>query len=385
VKRPIGSALVVLLAACSGGDADAGGSASSDDETTSTTEAPEVGLPESFAAEGSIDLDGFVTTTSALVSDSAHYDLVLDSDDVHLQVVRDGQDVYLRASPDAASASDRLFQQGTARESTAMAALLESASFGPFEDPAVVGGAEVVADALAELLLTDPAGLLDPDDVEVDEVFDVDLPDEVGDALADLELDEPEVEARAELDDDGVVEAVELRLTSDDVVVDIEVAYDDLGEVTVEDLELPTTSEIDLTPFVDEEELLVFTETPLLLPTAPPDGMVLTTALVIEAFESREGCEQVQIDFAPADEPFGDEFVEYFLIDKTCMNQFDSTAFDETTGAFPSRHGGFEVLVGTTVVQVAAGDARFDTAAFIASLAPVTPEVLVASVVPVPD
>lgn len=380
-------ALVVaaLLAGCSGGDDDgAAGSASSDEETT-TTEAVEVEVPASFRAEGSIDADGFDTAVTAVVADPKSYDLVFDADVSFLHVVRDGEVVYLLTAADAESAQDRLFQEGTPEDSTALAALVDAAAFGPADEEFPITGAEAVADPVAELLFTDPAQLLDVDDIRTDGTFEVDLPDEIAGPLGDLEVDEPEVEARLEVTDDDVLALVELRISSDDVDIEIDATYFDVDEVGGDDVDLPTTGELDLTPFVDEEEILGYEETPLLVPPAAPPGMELVTAVVIDSFESREGCRQLQIDFAPPEDPLGNDFLEYFLIDKTCMNQFDPTPFDETVGGFPARFDGFEVLVGTTVVQIAAGDADFDTAAFVSSLAPTTPEALIASVVPTSD
>jgi hypothetical protein len=385
VRARVGLVALALLAACSGG-ADEDGSGSTSDETTTTEEAAtEVEVPASFRAAGNIDADGFDTDITAVVADPKSYDLVLDSGSSFFHVVRDGEVVYLLSAPDADAAAERLFQEGTADTSTALAALVDSASFGPVDDEFALTAAQAITDAVAELLFTDPAELLDPDVVTPDGVFDVELPDEITGPLDDLDLDEPEVEGRVEVDDDGVVRGVELRLIDDDVEVAIDAAFSDIDEVGGDDVDLPSTGELDLTPFVDEEEILVYDETPLLVPPTPPPGMELVGAVVIDAFESREGCRQLQVDFAPPEDPFGGEFLEYFLIDKTCVNQFDPTPFDETVGPFPSRFDGFEVLLGTTVVQIATDDTRFDVATFVGSLAPVTPEALIASVVPPSD
>lgn len=387
--------LALLAAACSGGggdeDADASGSssgsASSADEESTTTTEEEVGveLPSAFRAEGSVDLSGSSSEVTSVVADPSHYELVLVSEVSQFHVVRDGDAVFLRSAPDAAAAEGRRFQVGTSDDSTAIATLLGSASFGPIEEGFALSGAETASDAIAELVFTDPAALLDVDDVTADGVFDVDLPDDIADALDDLGTDEPTLEARIDVDDDGVVGLIELRLSSDEVDVDIRARFDDVDEVTDDDLEVPTGAQIDVTPFVDEEELLTYTETPLLVPPAAPPGTALVTAVVLDVFESREGCQQVQIDFAPPDDPDSTDFVEYFLIDKTCMNGFDPTPFDEITNGLPSRFDGAEILVGDTVVQILPGDPRFDVGAFVASLVPVTADQLVAAVVPPAD
>lgn len=381
-------AVAALAVACSGGedaspfDEDEEDTADIDveDEETTTTEGSVVlDVPSSFTASGTFD----EVPLSAVVAGPDRYVLTIESNDELggcFEQRRSGGEVLVSQEVDCRDLGTGPYVAGSATEATAVGSFLQAADLG--ELPAADEGftaADLVLQAVVELLVTDPAALLG-DDVVTGEDLDLDLPSDLADALADVGYDEPDLDALVEADGDALV--VDL-FVGDGGQYRVEVTFTDIGDVTDSDIAEVPAELVDATPWVEEEELLAYTETPLLVPPVPPEGMALVGAVVLDAFETREGCVQAQLDYAvPGGDP--DVFVEYFLIDKVCANQFDPTPFDETTGGLPSRHDGFEILLGATVVQVAAGDPDFDVGAFVASLVAIPADQLVAAVVP-PD
>jgi hypothetical protein len=112
------------------------------------------------------------------------------------------------------------------------------------------------------------------------------------------------------------------------------------------------------------------------------DDVVLRSVLVLPAEHTLEGCPQVRLVYA--DDADVDNLV-VFLLPQTCALAYDDTPYDQTYGGLPSRFDGYEVLVGTTVVQLD-GTLRAPEFEVVAeSLQPTTVEALVAAVVPLPD
>lgn len=392
-------ALALLTGACSGGgddgdnEASASGSASSTEEEreeTTTTDEPEgeaVELPTSFRVEGSIDYGGATADAAGIVAEPTRYDLSLSDVGFASRTIRIGDRVFNRSGSDPAAVDTQLYIEGAEEDSTALGFLVSDAQFGPLPDEPgfEVTGAEVAIDALAELLFTDPRGLLaGAEDAPADgAVVDVEVPDDIADALDAMDLEPPGLDASFEVGDDDL--RIELRVSGEDVDFGVEASYTDLDAVTEDDVPSPDGSLIDPTPWLEEEELATFTDATLVAPAPPPEGFVLSGAIVLDEFETTEGCREVELDYVEADDPVDGHLVQLFVFDKTCGNQFDPTPFDETTGGVPSRYDGAELLVGATIVQVLPTQSRFDLEAFAATLAPTTAEALVASVVPPPD
>jgi hypothetical protein len=395
-RRAAAGAIVLLLAACGGGgdgatgadpSASASGSGSGVDEETTTTEEPErsrpIAVPTSFRVDGQIDYGGFVSTVQGLVADPERYELVFEDDELHLRVVRVGGRVLSRSAADADAAGALPYQQGPAAEVTALGSLELEASFGPL--PADPGfeptGGELAIDALGELLVTDPVALLG-DEVVPGETVELDVPRPVADALDALRVDPPQLEATADGDGEALTVSVDVLDGGPDL--SIAATFTDIGGVSPEDIVPPSGDQIDPTPWLDEERLATFADTPLVAPTPPPPGFALGSVFVLEAFETAEGCPEVQLDYYEPEDPVDGHVVQLFLLDKECATSADPTEFDGTTGGLPSRYDGFELVLGSTVVQVFASQTQFDLDAFGASLAPTTVEALVASLVPLP-
>jgi hypothetical protein len=193
------------------------------------------------------------------------------------------------------------------------------------------------------------------------------------------EVDDVEpIGAELRVDADGTPVSATVSVDLGDAV-EIEVAYDFDG---VEPVVAPSADQLDPTPDIDEEELAAFADTPLVAPAAPPVGTQLRSVLVLPAERTLEGCPQVQLVYADGADV--DNLV-VFLLPQTCALAYDDTPYDQTYGGLPSRFDGYEVLFGTTVVQLdgTLREPEFEVVA--ESLQPTTAEALVAAVVPMPD
>jgi hypothetical protein len=174
-----------------------------------------------------------------------------------------------------------------------------------------------------------------------------------------------------------------LEVSSPGVDFELNVTYSDYGLVTASDVAAPDESQVDPTPWVDEEALVAFRDTELIMPSAPPAGLVLVGAHILDAGFTPEGCPQMELAYdSPPDRPPGDRYLTLYVLPKDCATTFDPTPFDQTLGGLPSRFDGYEVIVGTSVVQLlpsASVATEMDVVA--ASFAATTPEAVVAAVV----
>ena len=362
----------------------AGGDSTDDDSRDDDSSA--------FRAEGTVTYQGFESGVSGVVADAERYSLRYESrgdessgsQGTVTEQVRLGTRLLVRSVFAGESVDEVLWFEVDADLVSALGYLAAlSAGEAPASDD--IGGADLVGDALVELLFTAPELLVDLDSLEPDAAADIDpeLPDAMVEALDQLRVAEPSVELTVELEGGRLMRA-EMRVSSPGTVYEVEVDYTDHGEVETNDVVAPPSSEIDATPWADEERLAAFAETDLVAPTAPA-GLVLVGAHVLSAPATVEGCPQVQLDYgsAPDSEATGDRFLTVFVLSKPCANGADPSPFEETLGGFPSRRGGYEVLVGSTVVQLAPSDALVaELDAIAATLAPTTADALLAAVVP---
>ena len=357
------------------------------DEAEETDEAPTevaVAVPQAYAVDGALEVEDFTVLVSGVIVDPQHYALLYASESFVVRRVRDGDAVYVARAVDMAVLDTRPFIQTDAVEGTALGLLQQRVEEGP--DPeANVAGADISVDALLELLLTDPAALLDLDALAgAADPRPIAVPDAVAAPVEAIGLEPPPLEAAIEVDG-GELTWAEVFVGGSVVEYRLAVLYTDHGEPTVAELGVPSADRIDATPWVEEEALRAFAGSALLAPAALPAAIVLVGAVVLDAAETIEGCEQVELDYTtPPDQPLGPESLTLFLLPQACATAADPTAFDETFGGFPARGAGAEVLIQSTVVQVQPSDALSPEAveAAVASIVPVTAEQLIAAVVP---
>jgi hypothetical protein len=82
-------------------------------------------------------------------------------------------------------------------------------------------------------------------------------------------------------------------------------------------IDVPSASDVDLTPFLDEEAIDAYDDAELYQPAAIPEGWVVDLAWIVAADESTEGCKQVEIDYVdPVDPTEG--FMELYLFPTEC-------------------------------------------------------------------
>jgi hypothetical protein len=186
------------------------------------------------------------------------------------------------------------------------------------------------------------------------------------------------IAAEVVVDDDGVPISGILRADLG-APIRVQVNYE---FVELEPIVAPSPELIDPTPYIDEEDLAAFADTPLVAPATPPTGMALRSVLVLSTEQTLEGCPQVQLEYA---DDTGLDALVIYLLPQDCAEAFDGAPFDETYGGLPSRFSGAEVLHDTTVVQLTGTLQEPEREAVAASLQPTTPDALVAAVVPLPD
>lgn len=374
--------MIGLLVACSGG----AGDGVADDGTTTTAPPELVETPTAFRATGRLETAGADLTFSSDVVDPEHYRYRIEVNDSTTDVVRVGDAVFTRVGADPESLEATGYVEEPAAEATATGQLDEAAgSDTGATDVAGTAGIDLLTSVALELLLTDPDAIVDLDALPVAETDRIDLPPTLRDQLAALDVDPPELQARVD-GEDGALGAIGLRLREGDAVADFTVTYADLGAVTDDQVAAPPEDQIDQTPWMEEEAVTEFAEAPIVAPSALPGGLVLVGAKVLDVGETREGCTQVELDYdtEPVDRP--DRPLVVFVLGQTCSVGFDAAPFDEVLGGFPARGGGYEVLVGTSVVQLSTSTLdRAELDALAASLTPVDPTVLLASVVPPAD
>jgi hypothetical protein len=138
----------------------------------------------------------------------------------------------------------------------------------------------------------------------------------------------------------------------------------------------PPESELDPTPYVDEEELAAFKDAPVLQPRGIPAGWVLDGASVLAPDETYEGCRQVEIDYTDPDDPDAG-YLTLYELPVACADldpPRGSTPF--TAGAYQgyieeSDGGGTaQIVAGATVVQAETDLPRDDLARILADLVP---------------
>lgn len=191
-----------------------------------------------------------------------------------------------------------------------------------------------------------------------------------------------DAEGTAQLDltvtDDGDVRAARIDVTSDEDDSHVVGTYDFSRWGMAVNLDPPPSSQIDPTPFIDEDDLAAWKDAPLLSPRSLPRGWILDGAYVVPEEDTAEECEQVALDYTdPNDEEAG--YLSLFQIPLAC----EGLDADPPRGSAPltvgrytgwvdeSEDGTFaQIVVGATVVQADTDLDVADLTAVLASLGP---------------
>jgi hypothetical protein len=209
----------------------------------------------------------------------------------------------------------------------------------------------------------------------------------------------PSVDLTLRLDEaDRPLEA-RFSASAGDATADVEVRFDDWGaDLTVEP---PSESDVDKTPWIQEEALAEADATLMVAPAVlPSGGWVLSDAYRLLADPEYEGCESVELTYSSDADRALQESIEtlsseeldaswqdldYLSLSTStleCMQEVDETPFDDELGGFPARGGdGFwEVQVGDASVYINTTLPREAIAPMVETLGPVTVDELAASI-----
>ena len=153
----------------------------------------------------------------------------------------------------------------------------------------------------------------------------------------------------------GRVDALDIEATGPDA--QLEVSYRFRRWNREADITAPAKSQIDPTPFIEEEDVAGFGEAALFQPAAIPRGWILDSADVVDGSLTPEGCDQVLLSFVdPADPDVG--FLELYEFPMSCSLGRVPGAEPFTAGPYQGwihTEGGLatvELTVGDTIVQV---------------------------------
>jgi hypothetical protein len=148
------------------------------------------------------------------------------------------------------------------------------------------------------------------------------------------------------------------------------------------DVTPPDESDIDPTPWIDEEAVaaVAATLTPV-WPTVVPDGLELSYLDAVPVEDTIEGCAQLNVGYAPPFDPTvdaeaiagADDYLDLYLMPASCALAYNDTPF--TPGRYGetlsrASEGGWDVLFGDTVVQIDSSLGEAELASVVASLAP---------------
>ncbi|HEX7275953.1 MAG TPA: hypothetical protein VF244_01130, partial [Acidimicrobiales bacterium] len=136
----------------------------------------------------------------------------------------------------------------------------------------------------------------------------------------------------------------------------LDMEYSGWGEPVT--IEAPSDTEIDRTPWVEEEVIADFLDVPLLQPRGIPEGWVLDYADILPAGDYDEACDQVEIDYIDPDAEDG--YLYLYESDVDCADTEappDSEPF--TAGSNrgwieADEDGGYafaQIVVGRTVIE----------------------------------
>lgn len=214
-----------------------------------------------------------------------------------------------------------------------------------------------------------------------------DLVEEYGDPLppADVELD---------VGADDLPTALRLRVEQGGAWARIEVRFVEWnGSMT---LAAPPESQVDRTPWLDEEGLRGLENLALVWLAPPPEGWQLTVWSPFEAADiavTPSDCETVGLDYDAVppdfDEDFGYDYLWLTLRPAACATDEDPTPFAPGgPGGWPSRlspDGLLEVQVGDTAVAIETSLPDAERDAMLAGLAPVDVETLIEAASEAPD
>ena len=209
----------------------------------------------------------------------------------------------------------------------------------------------------------------------------------------------PPVDLTLRLDEANRPLEARFSASAGDATADVEVNFDDWGaDLTVDP---PSESDIDVTPWIQEEALSEADPMLLVAPTVlPSGGWVLSDAYRLLADPEYDSCESVELTYSSdadralqesietlSSEELDDSWqdLDYLNVSTStleCMLDVDDTPFDDELGGFPARgaSGWWEVQVGDVAVYVDTSLPDDVVGPLVASLQPVTVDELAASI-----
>lgn len=298
----------------------------------------------------------------------------------------DGDDAYVRDSS-LGPIEDQQWLAIRAEEATA-GGFLDLAAESPdeFLGDGFLDGAMLAALVMLERSSIDPVEtmtLLDeiaPEQTDEDGIRTrtgtVPLPEDLEDALDAIGLDdELEVELEVDLDRDGVIVGMRGTIADGSAESEFDVEFTDHGDVG--DVQIPDESEIDLTPWIDEERLRGFDAAPLVAPE--PVGLVLDAVFVLPPDFTAEGCDEVELEYV--DPNTSRSACRYGWSRGGAVRPTTTRRSTRRSEGLPSRLdqdlGEPDVLVGETIVQLRGTLSRAELDAVAATIAPVTADDLI--------